>query len=292
MAGHTVRWQHHVVALVATGLVASGCTAASPAATPPAPVPAGAGRLPHPDHVIVVVFENKARQQITRHAPYLTGLARRSANLTGSYALTHPSQPNYFALFSGSTQGVTDDRCVPLLHDRANLAQQLHATGLRFTAYSEGLPRAGFRGCHHGRYAAKHNPWVAFADVPDTANQPYTAWPTAFRQLPTVGFVIPDLCHDMHDCPVADGDRWARTHLDAYARWASAHNSLLIVTFDENDGRPGNQIFTLIAGAHIRPGQYRAPVSQYRLLRTIEAFYGLPALGHATETPPITGVWA
>jgi acid phosphatase len=127
--------------------------------------------------------------------------------------------------------------------------------------------------------------------VPDTENQPYSAWPTDFRQLPAVGFVIPDLCHDMHDCPVADGDRWARTYLDPYARWASGHNSLLIVTFDENDGRPGNRIFTLIAGAHIRPGQYSTPVSHYRLLHTIEAFYGLRPLGHAAETPPITDIW-
>lgn len=297
------RSRPRVAALAASGLLAVGCatasaphatTGATTAAAPQASVAEarhGTPALPRPDHVIVVVFENKAPRQIARHAPYLTALAGRSARLAGAHALTHPSQPNYFALFSGSTQGVTDDSCVRRLHGRANLAQQVDAAGLRFTAYSEALPHAGFRGCHHGRYAAKHNPWVAFDTVPDRENQPFSAWPTDFRRLPTVGFVIPDLCDDMHDCPVAAGDRWARDHLDRYARWASEHNSLLIVTFDENDGRPGNQIFTLVTGAHVRPGRYPTPVGQYRMLRTIEAFYGLRPLGHAAETPPITGIW-
>jgi acid phosphatase len=284
-------------ALAATAVLLGSCTATATApgaaaSDPIAVASAGTVRTPRPDHVIVVVFENKDRTQILSRAPYLTQLAGRSALLTGSHALTHPSQPNYYALFSGSTQGITDDSCVRLMHGRANLGQQVADAGLRFTAYSEGLPAAGYRGCHTGRYAAKHNPWVAFDNVPASANQPYTAWPSDFRRLPTVGFVIPDLCHDMHDCPVADGDRWARTHLDPYAQWATNHNSLLIVTFDENDGRPGNQIFTVIAGAHVRPGRYPTPVTHYGLLRTIESFYRLPRLGKANRAPALTAsIW-
>jgi phosphatidylinositol-3-phosphatase len=83
-------------------------------------------------------------------------LARRSANYTQFYAETHPSQPNYLALFSGSTQGVTDNNCPHDLGARPNLARQLLDAGHTFTGYSEGLPAPGWRGCSHGRYVRRH----------------------------------------------------------------------------------------------------------------------------------------
>ena len=53
--------------------------------------------------------------------------------------------------------------------------------------------------------------------------------PTDFSKLPTVSFVVPNLCHDMHDCSVKDGDHWLAQNIDPYARWARTHNSLLIL---------------------------------------------------------------
>ena len=95
-----------VVALLLTGCGAS--------AAPSSPlVPSVPGAVPRPDHVLVVVFENKDDEQIvgSPQAPYLTELARQGANLTDAHGEAHPSQPNYIALLSGSTQGVTDDAC-------------------------------------------------------------------------------------------------------------------------------------------------------------------------------------
>jgi acid phosphatase len=253
----------------------------------------GSGKAPPPEHVVVVVFENKAfEHQVGSHrAPYLNGLLARSAVFTQSYAITHPSQPNYIALFSGSTQGVTSDRCLSRFHGVPNLASQLLDAGLTFAGYSEGLPYAGFRGCTDGRYAAKHNPWVAFDNVPDTANQPYSAMPTNYAQLPTLSFVIPDLCNDMHDCGTATGDTWAKTNLDPYLRWADKHNSLLLITYDEDDGNAGNHILTMIAGAGVRPGTYSQKITHYNVLRTLEDLYGLAPLGAAASAAPITGIW-
>ena len=48
---------------------------------------------------------------------------------TASYAVTHPSEPNYLALFSGSTQGVTDDSC-PQTFSTENLGHELGVAGL------------------------------------------------------------------------------------------------------------------------------------------------------------------
>ena len=104
--------------------------------------------------------------------------------------------------------------------------------------------------------------------------------------------VVPNLCNDMHDCDVATGDRWLRERFSDYRTWARSHNSLLLVTFDESASQGGgNRIVTLLDGAGVRPGRVDEPVDHYRLLGTIEAMYGLPALGHAADTTPITDIW-
>ncbi|HEV7897184.1 MAG TPA: alkaline phosphatase family protein [Planosporangium sp.] len=281
-------------ALTAPGSATSNGAVASPSASRAAGggtvVPRGMRR---PDHVVIAVFENKSSEQVSgsKSAPYLNALMKRAAVFTNSHGVAHPSQPNYLALFSGSTHGVTDDHCPVDLDGKPNLGRQLFDAGLSFVGYSEDLPRAGFLGCSHAKYAAKHNPWVDFNNMPASANQPYSAFPTGFAELPTVSFVVPNLCNDMHDCGTAAGDTWARAHLDAYLRWADQHNSILVVTFDENDGSPRNQILTLFAGAGVKPGSYPEPVDHYRVLRTIEAFYGLAPIGRAADITPITSVW-
>lgn len=171
--------------------------------------------MPRPDHVVVVVMENHSSANVTGNpqAPYINALAGRGALLTQSFAVAHPSEPNYLALFTGSTHGVTSDAC-PLTLTGTNLAAELAQAGATFTGYSEGLPTAGDRVCSSGRYARKHAPWVNFASLPTTVNQPFTAFPTDFTTLPTVAFVIPDLEHDMHDGSVSTGDTWLAEHLD------------------------------------------------------------------------------
>ncbi len=286
--------RRRVALLLAVPLLGLGaCHAAPPPASPRGSPAVSGSPAGAPDHVLVVVFENKSYQQIAGDpkAPYLNSLIRQSAVFPDATAETHPSQPNYLALFSGSTQTVTSDRCPLYLGDRPNLGRQLLDAGLGFAAYAEDLPQTGYTGCASGGYAAKHAPWTHFANLPPTTNRRYADFPADYARLPTVAFVIPNLCDDMHDCPVAAGDAWARTHLDGYLRWAAAHRSLLVVTFDENDGEAGNRILTLIAGSGVRPGAYPEPVNHYRLLATIEHLYGLPSLGHAADAPPITDIW-
>jgi acid phosphatase len=251
--------------------------------------PGGGGVLPRPAHVVVAVFENKGVTALDS-APFLAGLAKQGAAFTDAHGETHPSQPNYLALFSGDTQGVTDDSC-PQSFTTGNLAAQLAAAGSSFVGYSEGLPSAGYTGCKSHRYARRHNPWVNFPALPPTVNQPLDAMPTDYAQLPTVAFVVPDVCDDMHDCPVSTGDDWARQHLGPYAAWAATHDSLLIVTFDEDDGTKANHIATMVVGAHVRPGPSTQPIDHYDLLRTIEDMYGLPPLGKAAAAKPLTGIW-
>jgi acid phosphatase len=243
--------------------------------------------------VLVVIFENEDASDVVSDAdaPYLTSLAGSGVSFDDAHGETHPSQPNYLALFSGSTHGVTDDRCpVDLTGD--NLAAQLRAAGKTFVGYSEGLPEVGYSGCNSGRYARKHNPWADFRDLPASVNQPFSALPADYAKLPTVSFVVPDLCNDMHDCGVAAGDSWARKHLAPYVDWAAKNDSLLIVTFDEDSGAPENHIATIVAGAGVRAMSSDQRIDHYSLLRTLEDMYGLPPLGEAAGASALTGIWA
>ena len=242
--------------------------------------------------MLVVVFENHAFGSVlgAPEAPYLTALAASGTTLTDSHGVRHPSEPNYLALFSGSTQGVKNDAC-PLSFATPNLGSQLLAAGHTFAGYSEDLPAVGSTVCSAGDYARKHNPWADFPALPAAVNQPLSALPTDFAKLPTVSFVIPNLCSDMHDCPVATGDAWAKAHLAGYVSWARTHDSLLVVTFDEDDNSASNHIATFLVGPMVRPGTSSQKTDHYRVLRTIEAMYGLEPLGHAAGTTPLTGIW-
>ena len=253
--------------------------------------PALSGELPRPDHIVIVIEENKSFTQIigNREAPYINELAKHGALFIQSYGVTHPSQPNYLALFSGSTHGVTNDAC-PLTFSGDNLASQLQAKGLSFATYSETLPQTGYDGCSHSAYMRKHNPAANWKQLV-AYNQPFSAFPAAYAQLPTVAFVVPDQLNDMHDGSIERGDAWLKKNIEQYAQWAIAHNSLLIVIWDEDDGSSNNRIATIYVGAMVKPGEYKRRIDHYNLLRTIEEIYGLTYLGESAGTQAVTGVW-
>ena len=140
-----------------------------------------------------------------------------------------------------------------------------------------------------GAYARKHVPWANFANVPPSASMPLSAF--AIGSLPTVSFVVPDLSDDMHDGSIASADNWLSAHLAGYANWARANNSLLIVTWDEDDDSADNRIPTIFYGAGVKPGRYSQTISHYNVLSTIQEMYGLPRTGLAASAPPVTGIW-
>jgi len=304
--------------------------------------PAG---LPVYDHVVIVIEENKGYEQILGNpaADYINNvLKKEGANFTRVYAEEHFSEGNYFWLFSGDNQGVgfldrnpsrANNPAYPFT--TANLGQQLIAKGLSFRGYAESLPAIGFSGEYHdhGLYARKHVPWISFANLPNGTTlttstnlrfEDFPADPAHYGGLPTVAFVVPNQANDMHNGPSAKsipaGDAWLRRYIDPYYQWAKTHNSLLILTFDENDGigkyvgltdpaadprvcvGPGrgrdycaalqNRIVTIFAGAHIAPGDYPEGrgINHVTLLRTLEAMYGLPKAGRQQEKAVAAGI--
>ena len=286
--------------------------------------------LPRPDHIVIVLEENKGYTDIigSPDAPYLNSLVTQGALLTNFYALHHPSQPNYLELFSGSNQGICNDSCATSQLSAPSLGENLIKQGLSFIGYAEDLPTPPSGSswnsiCKKGYYALKHCPWIYFKDIPASSSLDFTRFPsdpTGFASLPTVSFVIPNLIHDMHSLPlgfkafshsipqeVTNGDVWLKSNLDAYVQWAKIHNSLLIVTWDEDSLRykypencaqaintqpPQNHIVTILVGAMVTPGaKSTLQYDHHDLLRTIEEMYGLPLIGESQHAKVITGIW-
>jgi len=252
--------------------------------------------VPRFAHVVVVIEENKSFASIvgSRSAPFINHLAGQGVLFTDAHGVTHPSEPNYLALLAGSTEGVSDDSC-PHAFKTPELAQALLRQNLSFAVYSEDLPKVDSNACRAdgGLYRRKHNPvadWQAL--LPASVNVPFSAFPADYAQLPTVAFVVPNMMNDMHDGSIVRGDLWLQQHLSAYARWASDHDSLLVITWDESDGTSAtNRIPMLMVGAHVRHGASGQYVTHYNLLRTLTDMYGLKPLGHAVAAQPILGIW-
>ncbi len=211
---------------------------------------------------MIVVEENKDYEEIigNSNAPYINNvLKKEGANFVQMYGEEHFSQGNYFWMFSGNNQtiGFTDQGSSEQNNPNypfktANLGEQLISKGLSFKGYAESLPQIGFTGekASAGLYARKHVPWISFANVPngttvaESSNlrfEDFPSDPSQYDTLPTVAFVIPNLDNDMHNGPVTvsipAGDRWLQKNIDPYYQWAKNHNSLLILTFDENNNK-------------------------------------------------------
>jgi hypothetical protein len=260
-------------------------------------VPAGS-TLPVPATrpVILIVFENKSDKDIlgAPDAPYLNSLIARGALGTDYQAVAHPSQPNYLALFSGSPQGVTDDR----VHDLTapSLADQIEAAGKSWRVFAENYPAEGcFTGETHdggvdgpGLYVRKHNAAISFTAISESATRCANIQPLS-RFAPDAAdfiWIVPNMCHVMHECPVADGDTWLKGFLPsilASPAFSPGGQGVVYITFDEGaDKSRNNEIVTLAIGPSVRAGM-RSDVahSHYSLLRTIETGLGLPCLADA-----------
>ena len=241
-----------------------------------------AGQIPRLAHVVVIVFENHERGDVlgSGAAPTFDRLSSTYAQATSYDAVAHPSLPNYLALVSGSTHGVTND-CTDCPQTGPTIGTQLSATHRSWSTYAEGYPAAqGF--------AKKHVPFLYFPHGSQHVTGLDRFDP---RKLPAYSLVVPNLCHDMHDCSVATGDQWLRHFITPLL---GLKRTAVFIVFDEGttDAGGGGNVPLIVAGQAVKPhSTFAAPTSHYGLLRTIETCFGLGALGHARSAAPITGIW-
>ena len=249
-------------------------------------------------HVIEIVMENAEYGEVIGNsaAPYVNSLARRYGLATQSFAIRHPSLPNYLALTGGSTQGITSD-CTECGAAAPNIADQLEAAGISWGAYLENVPSSCFRGAESGGYAKKHNPFIYYSQIADSPARcaklvGFGPLAAALRsgRLPTYAWISPNLCDDGHDCGVAAGDRFLARTVPGLLRGLGPHG-FLVITWDEGVSNAGccgvargGHIATVLAGPDVRPGGREAtPVDHYGVLGTIERALGLPPLAGAAD---------
>jgi acid phosphatase len=238
--------------------------------------------LPHVAHVVVVVFENHEESAIDNGDPNspFERYSDRYVDLSDYTAVAHPSLPNYLALVSGSTQGVTDDctSCGPWARSIGGL---LTRAGKTWGAYAEGYPTSPL-------FAKKHMPFLYFKDGAGHVH-PLSGFDPS--HLPAYSFVAPNLCHDAHSCPLSVADAFLANWLPPLLR---VPHTAVFVLFDEGTSSVGGggRIEAFVAGTAVkRHFVLRRSVDHYTVLRTIEDLFGLPHLGASSSAPPLTGIW-
>jgi hypothetical protein len=294
-----VRVVSGLVALLAAAAVLGGCGSAAISPTAPASADPPFSRLaqaPGGSHTVLIVLENHEFDEVigAADAPYLNELVSQGALAINFYAITHPSLPNYIALFAGSTFGI-EENCSGCLASGPNLATQLSAAGASWRAYIGAMPSACFAGAEVGRYAKKHNPFMYFPSVTSNPSLCARVVPEtrlqadlAHGRLPAFAWITPDLCQAAHDCALSSADRYLRRIVPRLRRRLGP-NGLLAITFDEGTtsagccgGAAGGHIATVLLGPEVRSGfRLRGPYSLYSLLATVEDRFGVARLGHA-----------
>jgi len=264
-----------------------------------APRAAAAPGVPEMDHVIVVVMENRSFDRVVdpKSCPFTAQLAESWVYFSNSYALVHPSQPNYLALWAGSMLGVTDNDCpAPGSPFKAeNLGHALEAAGKTWRAYSENLPGPGSPACKAkgSLYTRKHAPWTQFGNLDHANERPYSdlAKDIANKTLPNLAFVVPNNCHNTHDCSISSGDAWLKNELQPLIP-AVGRRGLVVLTWDEDDHSSDNHILTVFAGALVRPGSVSdRRITHYTLLRTLCDGLRIAPFAAAAAESAITDVW-
>jgi phospholipase C len=262
---------------------ASSSTPAAPSSSPTSPAPTTTSQL---GPVFLIVMENKpaATALDPGSAPYTAALARRYGLATNYRAVAHPSLPNYLALTSGETFGITDDVYHRL--PAGGIGAQLTSAGISWRAYFEGMTQ----GCFGPgvRYALKHNPFAYYGGACPQNVVSLDPLAEDLRQgTPRFLFIKPDLCHDTHDCPVSTGDDWLRQWVAvilASPAWQAG--GTLLLTWDEGTGA-GNRVAALVITPEAKGRTSALPYDHYSLLATMEDLLGLPRLGKAVGARPM-----
>ena len=242
---------------------------------------AAAGAVPASSrHVFVIVMENKGYDRALE-GDYAASLASKYAVATDYHAVAHPSLPNYLALTSGSTWGVTDDTYHALPNGK-DVGSELSSSGVPWRAYMEDMSGGCLRSPYP--YALKHNPFAYYG-----GRCPPNVVP--LRQLdadlsgetPNFVWITPNLCHDMHDCSVSTGDRWLGEIVPKImGSDAWKEDGVLFVLWDEDEQESGpNRVPLIVVAPDLQKHRTGAYYDHYSLLATIQDRLGVKRLGKA-----------
>ncbi len=245
---------------------------------------------------MVIVEENNSYNAIIGNSqlPYINQLAQQYVLATNWWGVSHPSEPNYLAMISGS---IWDNPADLTPQDETyagpTLVDQLAAKGVAWKAYMEDMPVACDLTDQYspGDYDVNHNPFMYFNSIRTKASQcnrvvPFNqfAGDLATGAAPPFMYVVPNLVNDMHNGSYATADNWLKTELAKVfaSRWY-AQGGTVVLTWDEGE-TGGDQIATIIISARLAGhGNYGTHGYHYGLLRGLEETYGVGYLGNSAN---------
>ncbi|MDQ2912935.1 MAG: hypothetical protein M3T56_06735 [Chloroflexota bacterium] len=219
-------------------------------------------------------------------APSIASVASKYTLATNYRAVSSPSLPNYLAITSGSTWGITDNNYHAL--PAGGLGAQLTAAGVSWRAYMEGLTSAGCMRSPYP-YALKHNPFAYYGgSCPENVVGLDALDADLARDTPSFVWITPGLCHDGHDCALDEAGTWLQglvARIVASSAWRD-HGALFVV-WDEGDGR-SSVVPLIVATPDLVSSRVDGSYDHYSLLAAIEDIFGLPRLGAAKDARPLT----
>ena len=270
---------------------------------PPTSTPSSSTFVPGFAHIVVIIFENKEASSVIGNPemPAYNRMAQAYASLEQYYAVAHPSLPNYLALIGGDTFGVQSD-CTKCFINATSLPDEIETSGRTWKAYQESMPKPCFIGSVV-LYAQKHNPFIYFDPIRLDQKRceqhivPLTQMQVDLdnQSFPDFAFISPNICNDAHDCPLKSADSWLDQILNTLipALDADKQPYLIVLTWDEGQGShsccglpqyAGGRVATVLISPQVKNGfKDETPYTHYSLLKTIEAAWGLPFLGHAVD---------
>ncbi|CEP08206.1 hypothetical protein [Parasitella parasitica] len=244
------------------------------------------------DRVVIIVMENQD-YGVAYKNKFLQGLNKEYGNgimLTNYLATTHPSQPNYIAMISGSTKGTKEDDESNI--DRKTIVDLLEAKGISWKTYQEDYPGNCNKKMDIDKYARKHNPFMSFKNI--STNKKRCAKIVNSKQLdkdissnsvPQFVFYTPNIDNDAHDTDMKFGSNWLKKFLSKRINQkAFNENTMFVLTFDEDDGASdNNKVLTVLFGPDFHPksksNKDNTKYTHYSLLKTIEDNWDLGDLG-------------
>ncbi|WIG58764.1 MAG: hypothetical protein OJF49_001510 [Ktedonobacterales bacterium] len=277
-------------------------------------------------HVFIIMMENTSYSSLigNPNAPWINSAAATYGLAANYFGVTHPSQPNYIAATSGSTNGVTTDNDVTI--DVPNIVDQLESHGKTWKAYMQSIFADGntdklASSAGNQLYERKHNPFVSYLDVQTNAARmanvvDLSQFDTdlANNTVPDYSWISPDQCHDMHGrgssdpndlCSfsheqdlIAAGDAFlSATVSEIMQSRAWTGNSVIFITWDESDfpfgdtggccdANPGGGHVVTLTISHSDHSARSSNVAynHYSMLATIEGGWKLGCLAFTCDS--------
>ena len=288
--------------MLALSLGLSACTGGgtahflrSPAPSPPPAATQATPLASKVDKIFLIVEENRSIQDVEAHMPFLMSQARSYGAATNFYAISHPSLPNYLVLAGGSTFGISDDHD-PSVHqiNGPSVFGKLVSAGRTAKTYAEAMQTNCARE-NQGTYAVRHNPWTYFEDPAERSSCEQFDVPSgsltagaladdiAAGNMPTFGLLLPDLCHDGHDCSAAITDDWLHSWLLMIknGRDFTSGRLAIVITWDEDADNSGNHIPMVVIHPSLKDRQVTTRLDHYGVSKSISRIGGTRSLRDA-----------